>query len=309
MPQLRLIEQHRVTLLGTVPTAVRQAMRGDTETVNSYDLSSLRATVTAGEPWDHDAWMWFFDNVCKRRIPILNYGGGTECGGANLIGCFHRPLKPRAFGGPVPGSGADIVDARGIPCTQGQMGELVLRNPSMGLTRGLWRDDERYLDNYWRQMPGTWMQGDLALRDADEMWFMLGRSDDTIKIAGKRTGPAEIESVLMESGLVTEAAVVGLPDPLTGHVLACVCVATASQRTNANLSDDITSQIGKTFGAPYRPRHVLLISDLPKTRNQKIMRRLIRGILSGEPLTELDALANPECLEELRAAARQCILT
>ncbi len=302
--QWRLIEQHRVTLLGTVPTAVRQAMRGGNEVVARHDLSSLRAAVTAGEPWDHDAWMWFFEHVCKRRAPILNYGGGTECGGANLIGTFHRPLKPCAFGGPVPGSGADIVDAQGKRCAPGQMGELVLRNPSMGLTRGLWRDDERYLESYWRQMPGVWLQGDLALRDADDLWFMLGRSDDTIKIAGKRTGPAEIESVIMESGLVAEAAVIGVPDALTGHALVCVCVAAHGQLNNTELCDAITAQIAETFGAPYRPKRVLLVADLPKTRNQKIMRRLMRAVISGEALTELDALANPECLNALRTAAK-----
>lgn len=304
--QWRLIEQHRVTLLGTVPTAVRQAMRGGTAPVARHDLSSLRGVVTAGEPWDREAWLWCFNHICGRRVPILNYGGGTECGGANLIGTLHTALKPCAFGGPVPGSGADIVDAEGKPCAPGHIGELVLRNPSIGLTRGLWRDNEHsehFLDSYWRQCPGVWTQGDLALRDADGQWFMLGRSDDTIKIAGKRTGPAEIESVIMETGLVSEAAVIGIADALTGQALTCVCIAPPGVHDEAELCAAITGQVVKSFGAPYRPRHVLLVPALPKTRNQKIMRRLLRSVICGEAMPNLDALANPECLEALRAAA------
>ena len=302
--QWRLVETHRVTILGTVPTAVRQAMRHPPDTVERHDLGSLRATFTAGEPWDRDAWNWFFDRVCKRRIPILNYGGGTECGGANLIGTFHRPLKPCAFGGPVPGSGADIVDADGKPCPPGQMGELILRWPSIGMTRGLWRDAERYIESYWRQFPGVWLQGDLALRDDDGLWYLLGRSDDTIKIAGKRTGPAEIESILLESGLVAEAAVVGVPDSITGSALVCVCVAAADVAEREQLCAEIAARVADRFGAPYRPKRVLLVSSLPQTRNQKIMRRLVRAVLADTELTDLSSLANPEALEELRAVAQ-----
>jgi acetyl-CoA synthetase len=301
--QWRLVETHGVTLCGTVPTAVRQMMRQPLDVVRRHDLSSLRATVSAGEPWNEDAWLWFFEHVCGRRIPILNYGGGTECGGAILIGTFHRPLKPCAFGSAVPGVGADVVDSQGKTCPPGQMGELVMRQPSMGLTRGLWQDPQRYVENYWQQIPGVWVQGDLARRDADGLWYMLGRSDDTIKIAGKRTGPAEIESVLMESKLVVEAAVVGLPDALTGASLNCVCVAAANAGPLDNLCERIAEVVATRFGAPYRPRRVLLVSALPKTRNEKIMRRVVRAVISGGELGDLASLVNPEAIDELRAAA------
>jgi len=301
--QWRLVETHGVTLCGTVPTAVRQMMRQPLDVVRRHDLSSLRATVSAGEPWNEDAWLWFFEHVCGRRIPILNYGGGTECGGAILIGTFHRPLKPCAFGSAVPGVGADVVDSQGKTCPPGQMGELVMRQPSMGLTRGLWQDPQRYVENYWQQIPGVWVQGDLARRDADGLWYMLGRSDDTIKIAGKRTGPAEIESVLMESKLVVEAAVVGLPDALTGASLNCVCVAAASAGPLDSLCERIAEVVATRFGAPYRPRRVLLVSALPKTRNEKIMRRVVRAVISGGELGDLASLVNPEAIDELRAAA------
>ena len=301
--QWRLIETHGVTLYGTVPTAVRQMMRQPVDLVQRHDLSSLRATVSAGEPWNEAAWLWFFEHVCGRRIPILNYGGGTECGGAILIGSFHRPLKPCAFGGPVPGSGADIVDPEGRPCPPGQMGELVLRVPSIGLTRGLWRNPQLYLETYWQKIPGVWVQGDLARRDADGLWYMLGRSDDTIKIAGKRTGPAEIESVLLESGLVAAAAVVGVPDSITGAALACVCVPSAPTEDSQRLRREIAAAVATRFGAPYRPKRVLLVAALPKTRNEKIMRRLVRAVLSDTELGDLSSLVNPDAVDELRAVA------
>ena len=302
--QWRLVEQHGVTMLGTVPTAVRQLMRRHPEAIDGFDLGSLRAIVSSGEPWDEEAWTWLFERVCRQRIPILNFGGGTECGGANLIGSFHRPLKPCAFGSPVPGSGADIFDSGGRPCPPGEMGELVLRRPSIGLTRGLWRDAERYLETYWRPFPGVWTQGDLAARDEDGLWYLLGRSDDTIKLAGKRTGPAEIEAVLMESGLVAEAAVVGLPDRVTGSALVCVCVPARLAAGQESLPRRIADCLAVRFGAPYRPRQVLLVSDLPKTRNQKIMRRLVRAVLEQNDPGDLGGLANPEVLDELRASAR-----
>ena len=183
------------------------------------------------------------------------------------------------------------------------MGELVLRLPSIGLTRGLWRDPQRYLESYWQQIPGVWVQGDLARRDEDGLWYMLGRSDDTIKIAGKRTGPAEIESVLLESKLVAEAAVIGLPDALTGEALACVCVPAAGRADSAELRDDIAAVVATRFGAPYRPQRVLMVSALPKTRNDKIMRRVVRAVLAGSEPGDLASLVNPEAIDELHAAA------
>ena len=179
----------------------------------------------------------------------------------------------------------------------------MLRSPSIGLTRGLWRDRQRYLENYWQRIPGVWVQGDLARHDADGLWYMLGRSDDTLKIAGKRTGPAEIESVLLESGLVADAAVVGVPDSISGSALACVCVAAADAAGNNQLGEQISKLVAARFGPPYRPKRVLLVSSLPQTRNQKVMRRLVRAVLADTELMDLSSLANPESLEELRAVA------
>ena len=190
----RLVQNHKVTICGISPTAVRQMMTHGAEVVARYDRSSLRVTVSTGEPWNPDAWDWFFEHVCERRVPVLNYAGGTECGGAILIGTLLHPLKPCAFGCSAPGMCGDIVDPQGNAVAPDELGELIIRQPSIGLTRGLWREPERYQESYWGQIPGVWVQGDLASRDEDGLWYIHGRSDDTINVAGKRTGPAEIES-------------------------------------------------------------------------------------------------------------------
>ena len=300
----RLIEEHRVTICGIVPTVVRQMMRFGPEVVAGYDLSSLRATVSSGEPWNTDAWLWFFRHFCNEQIPILNYAGGTEIGGAILIGTFHDPLRPCAFGGPVPGVGADIVDPTGHSLGTGEAGELVLRAPSIGITRGLWGAPERFLDSYWRTIPGCWVQGDYARRDADGLWFLLGRSDDTIKIAGKRTGPAELESLLVESGLLIEAAVVGIPDAIAGAALACAAVLVDPSTPPDRAARDLSDLLAVSAGAPFRPAFFVFVDSLPRTRNQKIMRRLVRAALLGDPPGDLAALLNPEAIEALRTAPR-----
>ena len=297
----RLAARHGVTIVGVVPTMVRQTMRAGGEVaLAKLDLSSLRATISVGEPWTAEAWEWFFRHVCKQRLPILNYAGGTECGGAVLIGSFVRPIGACAFSHPVPGCGADIVDAEGRSLPPGEVGELVLRRPSIGMTRGLWNEPARYIDAYWRPIPGLWLQGDLASRGADGSWYLHGRSDDTINIAGKRTGPAEIEAVLNGTGLVSESAVVGVPDPVTGSALACVCVPAAEE--GPDLARTLRDEVAERLGAAYRPKRVVFAADLPRTRNQKIMRRLVRATLTGEPMGDLSSLANPESLEAIRQA-------
>ncbi|MEX0583203.1 MAG: AMP-binding protein, partial [Sneathiella sp.] len=218
----RLIEKHRVTFLGVAPTLIRGFMHG--AGIGDHDISSLRIVVSTGEPWTPDAWWWTFENVLKSDGPIINYTGGTEIGGGILAGSVLRPMKCCAFSGPVPGMGADIVDMKGISVGPGNVGELVLRKPSIGLSRGLWKDNERFLDSYWRDIPGCWRQGDWAIQDEEGFWFVLGRSDDTLKIAGKRTGPSEIEALLTATGKVREAAAIGIPDEIKGESVACVVV-------------------------------------------------------------------------------------
>lgn len=296
----RLIEQQRVSWLGLAPTIARHYLLTAPEAARAYDLSSLRTLLSTGEPWTPDAWQWLFTEVGKRRLPILNYSGGTEIGGG-ILGCtVVRPLKPCCFNTALPGMGADIVDGEGRPVPVGEVGELALRHHSPGLTRGLWRDPQRYLDSYWNTVPDVWIHGDWAARDADGMWYLLGRSDDTLKISGKRTGPAEIEGPLLATAKISEVAVIGIPDDSQGSAVVCVCVALPDMDLAA-LRDELTAVVVQAMGKAYKPRHVLFVADLPKTRTLKIMRRVVKAVLLGTEPGDLSSLANPESLDALRA--------
>jgi acetyl-CoA synthetase len=297
----RLAADHGATMLGIAATVVRIMMIHGADKVRAHDLSRLRLTLSVGEPWNAEAWLWFFDHVCARRIPILNYSGGTEIGGAILSGTLHDPLKPSAFGGGVPGHGAAVLDESGNDIAPGEVGELAMRQPSIGLTRGLWRDPERYIETYWSRFPDTWVHGDWASIDEDGLWYIHGRSDDTIKIAGKRIGPAEIEAVLIETGDVIEAAAVGIPDAIKGETVVCVCVPSAADPSAERLSDAVAKELGR----PFRPSGVVFVSQLPKTRNQKIMRRLVRAVFTGDEPGDLSSLVNPDALDELRRTVDQ----
>lgn len=298
----RLLQDFRVTFLGIAPTIARSLMQYGKEEVGKYDLSRLRIIASTGEPWNPDSWLWVFQNVGKSRVPIINYSGGTEIGGGIVTGTVLHPLKPCCFAGSVPGMAADVVDESGKPVPPGQVGELVMRVPSMGLTRGLWKDPQRYLDSYWNIIPGMWVHGDFASIDAEGFWYVHGRSDDTIKVAGKRVGPAEIESILLATGKVAEAAVVGLHDAVKGQAVVCVCVA---KDAGPALAEELTQAVVRELGAPFRPRDIVFVSDLPKTRNMKIMRRVVRSVLTRQPAGDLTSLVNPDSVEELtRVAAR-----
>ena len=294
----KLVAAHRVTALGLAPTVVRALMQYGDEPTRRHDLSSLTRTLSTGEPWTPEAWMWFFKHVCQGRIPILNYSGGTEIGGAILTGTMLHPLKPCSFGGPVPGMGADIVDQDGHSVLPGEVGELVLRSPSMGNTRGLWRDPERYLDTYWRKIPDLWVHGDFAMKDSDGFWYIFGRSDDTIKVAGKRVGPTEIEALLLATGLTAEAAAIGVPDPIKGAAVVCVCVP-AAQARGTQVVEALAAAVVRGLGPAFRPKDVMLVSDLPKTRNMKVMRRVVRAAYLDQPPGDLSAIVNPSSVAEI----------
>ncbi len=294
-----LVERHGVTILGVSPTLVRALMRFGDEPVRAHDLSSLRVTGSTGETWNPDPWMWFFQTVCGERVPIINYSGGTEISGGIVMGNVLTPLKPGAFSGPAIGMAADVLDAEGHS-VRGQVGELVVRKPWIGMTRGFWKDPERYLASYWTRFPDVWVHGDWALVDEDGLWYILGRSDDTLKIAGKRLGPAEVESLLVSHPAVIEAAVVGVPDPVKGEAVACFCVLSPHIQPDGALAEEIKDLVARELSKPLRPRAVCFLSDLPKTRNAKVMRRVIRAAYLGEDPGDLSALVNPEIVEEIR---------
>jgi acetyl-CoA synthetase len=297
----RLVDEQHVTFLGLAPTMARAFIKNGDGGLAQRSLASLRICASTGEAWTPEAWWWTFENVCRRRVPILNYSGGTEVGGGILSGTVLHPMKPCAFSGPIPGMGADIVSDDAQPVPRGTVGELVLRKPSVGMTRSLWKNnDQRYIESYWSAMPGLWRHGDWAFVDADGFWYILGRSDDTLKIAGKRTGPAEIEGILLATGQVAEAAAIGLPDPLKGQALGCLVTLMPNVKWSDALRKDLEQSIVSGLGPPYRPKFIVQVSDLPKTRNMKIMRRVVRAACLEENPGDLSSLVNPNVVEEIR---------
>jgi acetyl-CoA synthetase len=296
-----LVERHGVTCLGIAPTFVRAIMGHGDEPVKRHDLSSLRILGSTGEAWNPDPWRWLFETVGRGRVPIVNYSGGTEISGGILLGNVLQPLKPCAFSGPPPGMAADVVDEAGSP-VRGTVGELVVRQPWIGMTRGFWKDPERYVETYWSRIPDVWVHGDFAAIDQDGLWYILGRSDDTIKVAGKRVGPAEVESVLVSHPGVAEAAAIGVPDEIKGQAVVAFAVLQPGYEPGENLRAELERLVAKEMGKPLAPKAVRFVRDVPKTRNAKVMRRVIRSAYLGEPAGDLSALVNPEAVEEIREA-------
>lgn len=295
-----IVERHSVNVLGLAPTAIRALMSQGDHWVEQHDLTTLRVLGSTGEPWNPVPWQWYFERIGKNRLPIINYSGGTETGGG-ILGCVTvEPLRSCAFTGPVPGMAADVVDEQG-DSVRGVVGELAVRQPWVGMTRGFWKDDERYLDVYWSRIPGIWLHGDWAEVDADGFWYIRGRSDDTLKVAGKRIGPAEVESAAVAHEAVQEAAAVGIPDDLKGEAVVVFALLRPGFGATDELAESVRQEIGRRLGASMRPKAVLFVSDLPKTRNAKIMRRVIRSSYLGLPAGDLTSLENPAAVEQIAA--------
>jgi acetyl-CoA synthetase len=256
---------------------------------------------STGEPWNPDPWLWLFGVVGGGRLPIINYSGGTEISGGIVMGNVLTPLKPCAFSGPLPGMAADVVDEHGRSVRE-EVGELVIRQPWIGMTRGFWGDSERYLEAYWSRWPGVWVHGDWAAVDADGLWYILGRSDDTIKVAGKRVGPAEIESVLVGHPDVSEAAAIGVPDETKGEALVCFCVLASGRVPDEALRRELHDRIVTELGRPFAPHAVMFVRELPKTRNAKVMRRVIRAAFLEQDPGDTSSLENPDAVAGIRAA-------
>jgi acetyl-CoA synthetase len=292
----RTVEEERVTMLGVSPTLVRALLpHGDPES----DLSSLRCVVTTGEPWNRGPYDWLDAQVCGRgRIPIVNCSGGTEVGACFLSVTMLSPTKPCSVGFPALGEDMDVFDEEGRSL-RGEVGELVCKRPWPGMTRGIWGDSERYLETYWRRFPGVWTHGDWASVDDDGYWFLHGRSDDTLNIAGKRIGPAELESAAVGHPAVVEAAAIGVPHDVKGEVAWLYCVlAPDAEATPEDVAAAVSHELGKAFA----PDRVLFVSALPKTRSAKVVRRAVRARVLGQDPGDLSTLENPEALEEIARA-------
>lgn len=322
--------KHKVEILGIAPTLVRSlaAQEGPETCLRDeiaqeyippflrHDLSSLRAFASSGEPWNPAPWWWLFEMVGDSKLPIINYSGGTEISGGILCGNPLLPQKPCSFPAPCLGMDVDILDENGKPVGPNEVGELVIKQPWIGMARGFWQEKERYLDTYWRRFKDIWVHGDWAMRDADGHWFILGRSDDTLKVAGKRVGPAEVEGLLVSHPQVTEAAVIGVPHEIKGTaMIAFVVISNMSQVKSAeeisdsslaarhsSLETELKTLVSRDMGKPLAPSKIHFVSALPKTRNAKVMRRVIRSAYLGEDPGDTSSLENPSAVDEIRNA-------
>ncbi len=297
-----MVARHRLTHLGISPTLIRLLMRSGTECVEKHDLSSLRFMGSTGETWDPDSYQWLFENVGQSRCPIINISGGTE-----MVGCLLSPLpitalKPCTLRGPGLGMDIDVFDDDGKP-VRGQVGHLVCKKPCPSFTRGFLKDSERYLDTYFSRWPEVWYHGDFARIDEDGFWFLHGRSDDTIKIAGKRTGPAEIESALIEHPAVSEAATIGVPHEIKGETPVCFVILSPGHEASEDLRKELMDQVVKFHGKTLRPQELKFVTAFPKTRSAKIVRKIIRKkYLGDEDLGDISSIENPEAIDEIGRA-------
>ncbi len=291
----RTIEQERVTMLGVSPTLIRALIsKGEPRA----DTSSLRAIATTGEPWNPDPYLWLHQHVGGGRTPIVNLSGGTEVGACFLSVCVAYPIKPVSLGFPALGVDVDVFDQEGRPL-RGEVGELVCKGPWPGMTRGLWGDPERYLETYWSRFPGVWTHGDWASVDADGYWYLHGRSDDTLNIAGKRIGPAELESAAVSHPAIAEAAAVGVPHEVKGEVAWIFCVRNPGEEV---AESDVAAKVAEVLGKAFAPERVVFVGSLPKTRSAKIVRRAVRAQVLGNDPGDLSSLENPDSLEEIARA-------
>lgn len=294
------VERHRVNGLGVSPTLVRALIPAGSSFVQRHDLSSLRILASTGEPWNPDAYLWLHREVGGGRLPIVNLSGGTEVGACFLSPHPVVPFKIDSLGGPALGMDVDIVDEGGRPVGPGDVGELICRQPWPSMTRGIWGDPERYLSTYWERIPGVWVHGDWASRDEAGYWFLHGRSDDTLNVAGKRIGPAEVESALATHVAVGESAAVGIPHPVKGEIIWCVVVLRPGFEPTEALAHELRGSVREHLGAAFTPARVVFATALPKTRSAKIVRRAVRAAVTGEDAGDLTSLEDPSALDELR---------
>jgi len=299
---LRLVDEHKVTNLGISPTLVRQLMAQNPDELAQLDLSTLRILPSTGEPWSEEAWIWHFEKIGSKHAVPLNIAGGTEMVGGILTSTVLHEIKPCGFTTQCLGVGAKILRKDGNQADPGEVGELVVTNPPMGLTRGLWHDEKRYIETYWSTYPGIWHHGDWARQDPDGTWYILGRSDDTINVAGKRVGPPEIESAVMQGGEIVDAAAIAAPDDLKGIAVICFCVPangiTPDDKLDVRLGQKVAEQVGK----PFKPREIIYVSELPKTRSMKTMRRVVLATYNGTDPGDLSSLHNRQAIDALKTA-------
>jgi acetyl-CoA synthetase len=296
------VARHGVTTLGVSPTLIRALIPFGTAPVREHDLSSLRILASTGEPWNPDPYRWLSREVGGDRLPIINLSGGTEVGACFLSPHPITPLKTGTLRGPALGMDIDVWGSDGHPVPRGSVGELVCRQPWPSMTRGIWGDEERYLETYWSRWPGVWVHGDWASIDEDGYWFLHGRSDDTLSVAGKRLGPAEVESILASHRVVAESAAIAVPHEVKGETIWCVVVLRPDAEASSDLAKELRRLVAEHLGRSFMPERIVFAPELPKTRSAKIVRRAIRAAALGEDPGDLSSLENPASLDAIRAA-------
>ncbi|WP_226579076.1 AMP-binding protein [Halobacillus litoralis] len=295
-----LVERYEVSHLGISPTLVRLMMKHGEEWIHKHDLGSLKVIGSTGEPWNPEPWRWLFEHAGNSKVPIFNYSGGTEISGGILGNVLVKPIQPVTFNAALPGMDASVYDETGQPL-QDKVGELVLRQPWVGMTQSFYKDDERYEETYWRRFKDTWVHGDWVKRDKEGFYTITGRSDDVLNVAGKRLGPAEVESILVEHEAVIEAGVIGVPHNLKGEEPVAFVVLNPSSHKSEELMEELHRLLHHKLGKALAPKEIYVVNDLPKTRNAKVMRRAIKSAFLNRPSGDLSALENPETVNEIRS--------
>jgi acetyl-CoA synthetase len=293
-----MVESHRINALGVSPTLVRALMPGGRDVVTRHDLSSLRILASTGEPWNPEPYRWYHEVAGGGRCPIINLSGGTEVGACFLGQSPVIPTKVCSLGTPSLGMAMDVYGPDGRP-VRGEVGELVCTKPWPAQTRGFWGSPERYLEAYWSRVDDVWVHGDWASVDSDGYWFLHGRSDDTLNLAGKRIGPAEFESAAVDHPAVVECAAIGVPDEIKGTAVWCFCILQPGTEATDELRADIKRVVAGELGKAFTPAEIRFVPELPKTRSAKILRRAIRAKVTGEDLGDLSSLENPSSLDAI----------
>jgi acetyl-CoA synthetase len=298
-----IIERHGVTVLYSTPTAIRMFMGVGEELVKKHDLSTLRLLGTVGEPINPEAWKWFYRVIGNEKMPIIDTWWQTETGGfmiAPQSGVELVPLKPGSATYPMPGVNAEVYDEDGKPVPAGVKGYLVVKSPWPGMLETLWRDPERYKQTYFGKYKNTYYTGDYAVKDSDGYFWLLGRADEVLKVAGHRLGTVEIESALVSHPSVSEAAVMGKADKIKGEVPVAFVVLSEGFSPSDDLSKQLTQHIRETIGPIAKPDQVIMVGKLPKTRSGKIMRRLLKAVVSGAPLGDVSTLEDATSVHEIK---------
>ena len=301
----KIIEKYGATMLYTTPTALRMLIKFGDQVPRSHDLSTLRLLGSVGEPINPEVWKWYHDVIGGGRCPVIDTWWQTETGGmliSSLQGIESLPLKPGSGTLPIPGLRMEVVDENGKPAAAGAKGYLTIRNPWPGMMLTLWGDDQKYREAYWSRFPGRYYAGDYAIMDGDGYMWLLGRADDLLKVSGHRLGTAELESCLVSHGDVAESAVAGVPDEVRGEGIVAFVVLREGAADDGNVGEALRGLVAEQIGPIARPDTVYVVPALPKTRSGKIMRRLLRGMVTGEPEGDVTTMEDSSVLDGIREA-------